>query len=82
MQSEAMGPAILPNNGPSRQFHSLAVLPFTNVETDLNAEYLCDGITESIITSLSQLSQLRVMAYSTVFRYKGMTPIREKWVRD
>ena len=51
--------------------HSLAVLPFVNVGADRSAEYLCDGITESIITSLSQLSQLRVMAYSTVFRYKG-----------
>ena len=52
--------------------HSLAVLPFVNVGADRSAEYLCDGITESIITSLSRLSQLRVMAYSTVFRYKGM----------
>ena len=52
--------------------HSLAVLPFVNVGPDASADYLCDGITESIITSLSPLSQLRVMAYSTVFRYKGM----------
>jgi DNA-binding winged helix-turn-helix (wHTH) protein/tetratricopeptide (TPR) repeat protein len=52
--------------------HSLAVLPFVNVGAEFSAEYLCDGITESIITSLSQLSQLRVMAYSTVFRYKGI----------
>ena len=52
--------------------HSLAVLPFVNVGPDASADYLCDGITESIIASLSQLSQLRVMAYSTVFRYKGM----------
>src|SRR6185369_1089715 len=52
--------------------HSLAVLPFVNAGADPDAEYLCDGITESIIASLSQLSQLRVMAYSTVFRYKGI----------
>ena len=50
---------------------SLAVLPFINASADPEAEYLSDGITESIINNLSQLSQLRVMARSTVFRYKG-----------
>lgn len=50
---------------------SLAVLPFVNASADPNAEYLSDGITESIINSLAQLPQLRVMARSTVFRYKG-----------
>ncbi len=50
---------------------SLAVLPLVNASHDPNAEYLSDGITESIINSLSQLPQLRVMARSTVFRYKG-----------
>jgi serine/threonine-protein kinase len=50
---------------------SLAVLPLVNASHDPTAEYLSDGITESIINSLSQLPQLRVMARSTVFRYKG-----------
>jgi TolB-like protein len=50
---------------------SIAVLPFVNESGDPNAEYLGDGITESIISSLSQLPQLRVMARSTAFRYKG-----------
>lgn len=50
---------------------SLAVLPLVNASADPNAEYLSDGITESIINSLSQLRGLRVMARSTVFRYKG-----------
>jgi len=50
---------------------SLAVLPFTNLTDDPNAEYLSDGITESIINSLSQLPGLRVIARFTVFRYKG-----------
>jgi eukaryotic-like serine/threonine-protein kinase len=50
---------------------SVAVLPFVNVSADPNTEYLSDGITESIINNLSQLSGLRVMARSTVFRYKG-----------
>jgi serine/threonine protein kinase/tetratricopeptide (TPR) repeat protein len=50
---------------------SLAVLPLTNTNVDPEMEYLSDGITESIINSLSQLPELRVMARSTAFRYKG-----------
>ncbi len=50
---------------------SIAVLPFTNSSGDQNTEYLSDGITESIINSLSQLPKLRVLARTTVFRYKG-----------
>jgi eukaryotic-like serine/threonine-protein kinase len=52
-------------------FDSIAVLPFENATADPNTEYLSDGITESIINSLSRLPKLRVMARSTVFRYKG-----------
>jgi TolB-like protein/Tfp pilus assembly protein PilF len=51
---------------------SLAVLPFFNGSDDLHMEYLSDGITESIMNSLSLLPQLKVIARSTVFRYKGM----------
>jgi serine/threonine protein kinase/Flp pilus assembly protein TadD len=50
---------------------SIAVLPFDNQNRDPDTDYLSDGITESIIHSLSQLSQLKVMARSTVFQYKG-----------
>ncbi|MFN2533447.1 MAG: tetratricopeptide repeat protein [Pyrinomonadaceae bacterium] len=46
-------------------------LPLTNAAQDPNAEYLCDGITESLINKLSQLSGLKVMSSSSVFRYKG-----------
>jgi TolB-like protein/DNA-binding winged helix-turn-helix (wHTH) protein/Tfp pilus assembly protein PilF len=49
--------------------NSIAVLPFANA--DPSTEYLSDGITESLINSLSQLSQLKVMARTTAFRYKG-----------
>jgi TolB-like protein/DNA-binding winged helix-turn-helix (wHTH) protein/Tfp pilus assembly protein PilF len=49
--------------------NSIAVLPFANA--DPNTEYLSDGITESLINSLSQLSQLKVIARTTAFRYKG-----------
>jgi serine/threonine protein kinase/Flp pilus assembly protein TadD len=49
----------------------IAVLPFDNQNRDPDTDYLSDGIPESIINSLSQLPQLRVMARSTVFSYKG-----------
>ncbi len=52
---------------------SLAVLPLENGSADPGTEYLSDGITESIINTLSQLPQLKVMARATVFRYKGKT---------
>src|SRR5215475_11258527 len=50
---------------------SIAVLPFDNQNRDPGTDYLSDGIPENIINSLSQLSQLKVMARSTVFHYKG-----------
>jgi TolB-like protein/Tfp pilus assembly protein PilF len=50
---------------------SLAVLPFVNTSADPDAEYLSDGITESLINSLSKLPAIRVIARSSVFRYKG-----------
>ena len=51
---------------------SLAVLPFVNSGANPHLEYLIDGITESIINSLSQLSGLRVVPRSVAFRYKGL----------
>jgi TolB-like protein len=51
----------------------IAVLPFENASGDPDSEYLSDGITETLINSLSQLGRLRVLARSTVFRYKGRT---------
>jgi TolB-like protein/Tfp pilus assembly protein PilF/predicted Ser/Thr protein kinase len=50
---------------------SLAVLPFVNASADPNAEYLSDGITESLINSLSQLPHLKVMSRDSAFMYKG-----------
>lgn len=50
-------------------YNSLAVLPLTNESGDETIEYLSDGITESIINRLSQISQLRVLARNTVFSY-------------
>jgi serine/threonine protein kinase/Tfp pilus assembly protein PilF len=50
---------------------SIAVLPFANQNHDPDSEYLSDGLTESIINSLTQLPNLRVIARSSVFRYQG-----------
>ncbi len=50
---------------------SIAILPFVNAGDDPNTEYLTDGITESLINSLSQLSNLTVMSRSSVLRFKG-----------
>jgi serine/threonine-protein kinase len=61
----------LGSKGKSKEISSIAVLPFVNAANDPNTEYLSDGITESLINSLSQLPNLSVMARSSVFRYKG-----------
>ena len=50
---------------------SVAVLPFVNDSGNPDSEYLSDGITESLIRTLSQFPSLRVPARSTVFRYQG-----------
>ena len=50
---------------------SIAVMPFVNASGNNDVEYLSDGMTESLITSLSQLPKLSVKARSSVFRYKG-----------
>ena len=51
--------------------NSIAVLPFVNASGNADVEYLSDGMTESLINSLSQLPHLSVKARSSVFRYKG-----------
>jgi serine/threonine protein kinase len=58
--------------GGKQRGKSLAVLPFVNTGADPQVEHLSDGITESIINSLSQLAGLRVVPRSVVFRYKGV----------
>jgi TolB-like protein/Tfp pilus assembly protein PilF len=50
---------------------SLAILPLENTSGDAELEYLSDGITGSLINNLASIPKLRVMAQSTVFRYKG-----------
>jgi len=55
----------------STQIESIAVLPFVNASGSPDVDYLSDGMTESLINSLSQLPHLSVKARSSVFRYKG-----------
>jgi serine/threonine-protein kinase len=50
---------------------SIAVLPLVNTSNDPNTEYLADGISEALINSLTELQQLKVIARTTAFRYKG-----------
>jgi serine/threonine-protein kinase len=50
---------------------SIAVMPFVNASGNPDLEYLSDGMTETLIRSLSQLPKLNVKARSSVFRYKG-----------
>src|SRR5215469_13428682 len=54
-----------------RGFHSLAVLPFANGTGPAEAEYLSEGISESIINLLSQFRDLRVVPRTSAFRFKG-----------
>ena len=55
----------------SGAINSVAVLPFVNAGSDPNTEYLSDGISESLINNLSRLPQLKVIARSSSFKYRG-----------
>jgi len=65
--------AIPPMNESSKQSpeKSIAVLPFVNMSNDPEQEYFCDGISEEIINALAQLNNLRVIARTSVFSFKG-----------
>ncbi len=65
------GRPVLPPARPDHAVDSIAVLPFENATGDPGAGYLIDGLTEAIINALSRLPGLRVLARSTVFRYRG-----------
>ena len=69
---------LLERNSARGGIHSVAVLPFANAGADPNVEYLADGVTDAIISSLSRVPELRVMARSTVFSYKGKETIAQK----
>jgi len=56
---------------PVKQIQSVAVMPFVNQSGNDDLEYLSDGMTETLISSLTQLPNLAVKPRSSVFRYKG-----------
>jgi TolB-like protein len=64
------------------RFQSLAVLPFTNGTGPPEAEYLSEGISESIINLLSQFPDIRVVPRSSAFRYKGIDADLKKVRRE
>jgi serine/threonine protein kinase/tetratricopeptide (TPR) repeat protein len=53
------------------QIESIAVIPFTNIGGNADADLLSDGLTESLIASLAHVPQLKVKSRNSVFRYKG-----------
>jgi adenylate cyclase len=69
LEDSAMPAAM--DEGPIQVRPSIAVLPFTNMSGDPEQEYFSDGITEDIITDLSKVSGLSVIARHSVFSYKG-----------
>ena len=56
---------------PANEINSIAVMPFVNESGNADVEYLSDGMTETLISSLSRLPSLNVKPRSLVFRYKG-----------
>jgi len=60
---------------PSRTtYDSLAILPFTSPDNDSASQYLSDGIAEQVVNDLSQLQTLKIMAWTTVSRYRQPQP--------
>ncbi len=62
----------------AEQINSIAVLPFQNKSGDADSDYLSDGLAESLIYRLSQISEPKVSPRSSVFRYKGQDVDAEK----
>jgi adenylate cyclase len=60
---------------------SIAVLPFVNMSEDSKQEFICDGITENIITALSKVRNLLVISRQSTFSYKGK-PVKVKQVSE
>jgi adenylate cyclase len=69
--SAAMSPVVPAASEPRISKSSIAVLPFTNMSGDPAQEYFSDGISEDIITDLSKISGLMVIARNSSFAYKG-----------
>lgn len=66
----------------TKQIETIAVLPFVNQTGNPDVEYLSDGITESLINSLSQIPAVSVKARSSVFTYKGKDVTPQQVAKD
>jgi serine/threonine-protein kinase len=66
----------------STPIDSIAVLPFENEKADPDIEYLCDGLTESLMNNLSEIPNMRVTARASVFHYKGQPVDPQRIGRD
>jgi adenylate cyclase len=72
----------LPHESKENDMRRIAVLPFANMSPDPNDEYFADGMTEELITSLSGVSELVVIARTSIMRYKGGTKSASEIARD
>jgi len=73
---DVSGPAASPSMPPTPRLgaarpRGIAVLPFTDMSADGNQEYFCDGVAEEVLTALSRLDGLRVIARTSAFAFKG-----------
>jgi len=65
----------------SSQIESIAVIPFANSGGSADTDFLSDGLTESLISSLAHVPQLKVKSRNSVFRYKGALQSSKQWER-
>ena len=78
----AVGGTVYMRSRRTVRIDSIAVLPFTNLSGDANTDYLSDGITESVIASLTHVPELKVKSRNSVFRYKGKDVDLQKVGKD
>lgn len=76
------GVQVLPSRGERADKPTVAILPFANLSNDPEQEFFSDGITEDIITDMSNVSGLFVLSRNTVFAYKGRAQNLERIARE